>query len=143
VVTIALPPLAERREDIVPLFEHFLLDAAVRYQRPAPLLTESARMRLAQRDWPGNVRELRNAADRYVLGIPDDVAAIADGGAASSQALKDRVEQYERALIADALAQAGGAVAQAAEQLKMAKATLYEKIRRHGLVVRGEQEGRG
>ncbi|MEX3824801.1 sigma-54-dependent transcriptional regulator, partial [Paraburkholderia sp. BR14262] len=70
VVTIALPPLAERREDIVPLFEHFLLDAAVRYQRPAPLLTERDRMRLAQRDWPGNVRELRNAADRRVLGIP-------------------------------------------------------------------------
>lgn len=143
VVTIALPPLAERREDIVPLFEHFLLDAAVRYQRPAPLLTERDRMRLAQRDWPGNVRELRNAADRYVLGIPDDVAAIAGGESAPPQALKDRVEQYERALIADALAQAGGAVAQAAEQLKMAKATLYEKIRRHGLVVRGEQEGRG
>ncbi|MGN6579372.1 MAG: sigma-54-dependent transcriptional regulator [Bordetella sp.] len=141
VVTIALPPLAERREDIVPLFEHFLLDAAVRYQRPAPLLTESARMRLTQRDWPGNVRELRNAAERYVLGIPDDIAATADGGAAPSQGLKDRVEQYERALIADALAQAGGAVAQAAEQLKTAKATLYEKIRRHGLVVRGEQEG--
>jgi two-component system C4-dicarboxylate transport response regulator DctD len=142
VVTIALPPLAERREDIVPLFEHFLLDAAVRYQRPAPLLTESGRMRLTQRDWPGNVRELRNVADRYVLGIPDDAGAVADGGTAP-QALKDRVEQYERALIADALAQAGGAVAQAAEQLKMAKATLYEKIRRHGLVVRGEQEGNG
>ncbi len=143
VVTISLPPLVERREDIVPLFEHFLLDAAVRYQRPAPLLTERDRMRLTQRDWPGNVRELRNAADRHVLGIPDDLAASACGGAPPPQALKDRVEQYERALIADALAQAGGAVAQAAEQLKMAKATLYEKIRRHGLVVRGEQDGRG
>jgi two-component system, NtrC family, C4-dicarboxylate transport response regulator DctD len=141
-VTIALPPLAERREDIVPLFEHFLLDAAVRYQRPAPLLTDRDRARLAQRDWPGNVRELRNAADRYVLGIPDDAAAPADEGGAAPQPLKERVEQYERALIADALAQAGGAVAQAAEQLQMAKATLYEKIRRYGLVVRGDQEPR-
>jgi two-component system, NtrC family, C4-dicarboxylate transport response regulator DctD len=142
VVTVALPPLAERREDIAPLFEHFLLDAAVRYQRPAPLLTERDRMRLTQRDWPGNVRELRNAADRYVLGIPDEAATPAADGAEATKPLKERVEQYERALIADALAQAGGAVAQAAEQLQMAKATLYEKIRRYGLVVRGDQETR-
>ncbi|CAB3784312.1 C4-dicarboxylate transport transcriptional regulatory protein DctD [Paraburkholderia caffeinitolerans] len=143
VVTIALPPLAERREDIVPLFEHFLLDAAVRYQRPAPLLTERDRMRLAQRDWPGNVRELRNAADRYVLGIPDDVAPQAASGADDALPLKERVEQYERALIADALQQTHGAVAQAAERLQMAKATLYEKMRRYGLVARGESEARG
>ncbi|MFP4903662.1 sigma-54-dependent transcriptional regulator [Paraburkholderia sp. BR14261] len=138
VVTIALPPLAERREDIVPLFEHFLLDAAVRYQRPAPLLTERDRMRLAQRDWPGNVRELRNAADRRVLGIPDDLSAVAAAGEDDALPLKERVEQYERALIADALQQNNGAVAQAAERLQMAKATLYEKIRRYGLVARGE-----
>jgi two-component system C4-dicarboxylate transport response regulator DctD len=138
VVTIALPPLAERREDIVPLFEHFLLDAAVRYQRPAPLLTERDRMRLAQRDWPGNVRELRNAADRRVLGIPDDLSAVAATGEDDALPLKERVEQYERALIADALQQSNGAVAQAAERLQMAKATLYEKIRRYGLVARGE-----
>ncbi|WP_407669522.1 sigma-54-dependent transcriptional regulator [Paraburkholderia heleia] len=138
VVTIALPPLAERREDIVPLFEHFLLDAAVRYQRPAPLLTERDRMRLAQRDWPGNVRELRNAADRRVLGIPDDLSAGAAAGEDDALPLKERVEQYERALIADALQQSSGAVAQAAERLQMAKATLYEKIRRYGLVARGE-----
>ncbi|MBN3855393.1 MULTISPECIES: sigma-54-dependent transcriptional regulator [unclassified Paraburkholderia] len=143
VVTIALPPLAERREDIVPLFEHFLLDAAVRYQRPAPLLTERDRMRLAQRDWPGNVRELRNAADRHVLGIPDDVAPPSSAGADEALPLKERVEQYERALIADALQQTHGAVAQAAERLQMAKATLYEKIRRYGLVARQESDTRG
>ncbi|QGZ60445.1 sigma-54-dependent transcriptional regulator [Paraburkholderia acidisoli] len=136
VVTIALPPLAERREDIVPLFEHFLLDAAVRYQRPAPLLTERDRMRLAQREWPGNVRELRNAAERRVLGIPDDLSADAPGSADETLPLKERVEHYERALIADALQQSNGAVAQAAERLQMAKATLYEKIRRYGLVAR-------
>jgi two-component system C4-dicarboxylate transport response regulator DctD len=70
VVTIALPPLAERREDIVPLFEHFLLDAAVRYQRSAPILTDRQRAGLMQRDWPGNVRELRNAADRRCSAWP-------------------------------------------------------------------------
>ncbi|PSA73270.1 sigma-54-dependent Fis family transcriptional regulator, partial [Corynebacterium diphtheriae] len=71
VVTIPLPPLRERREDIVPLFEHFMLVAAVRYQRPAPILSEMQRQQLMQRPWPGNVRELRNAADRLVLGVPE------------------------------------------------------------------------
>ncbi|WP_118181861.1 sigma-54-dependent transcriptional regulator [Paraburkholderia phosphatilytica] len=139
VVTIALPPLNERREDIVPLFEHFLLDAAVRYQRPAPLLTDRQRMNLMQRDWPGNVRELRNAADRLVLGVVDDAVATsaADG---PTQSLKERVEQFERAVIAEALEQTGGAVAVAADRLQLGKATLYDKIKRYGLAVRGDGE---
>jgi two-component system C4-dicarboxylate transport response regulator DctD len=136
VVTITLPPLNERREDVVPLFEHFLLDAAVRYERPAPLITDRQRAELMQRDWPGNVRELRNAADRMVLGILDG------GGAAaldtSTQSLKERTEQFERAVIGEALEHCGGAVAVAADRLQLGKATLYEKIKRYGIVVKGE-----
>ncbi|MDR5832730.1 sigma-54 dependent transcriptional regulator [Caballeronia sp. LZ034LL] len=136
VVTITLPPLNERREDIVPLFEHFLLDAAVRYERPAPLITDRQRAELMQRDWPGNVRELRNAADRMVLGILDD------GGAAalepSTQSLKERTELFERAVITEALEHCGGVVAVAADRLQLGKATLYEKIKRYGIVVKGE-----
>jgi two-component system, NtrC family, C4-dicarboxylate transport response regulator DctD len=139
VVTIALPPLNERREDIVPLFEHFLLDAAVRYQRPAPLLTDRQRMNLMQRDWPGNVRELRNAADRLVLGVTDDALATSSGDG-PVQSLKERVEQFERAVIAEALEQTGGAVAVAADRLQLGKATLYDKIKRYGLTVRGDGE---
>ncbi|WP_250511993.1 sigma-54 dependent transcriptional regulator [Caballeronia sp. INDeC2] len=140
VVTITLPPLNERREDIVPLFEHFLLDAAVRYERPAPLITDRQRADLMQRDWPGNVRELRNAADRMVLGILDD------GGAAaldiSTQSLKERTEQFERVVIAQALEHCGGAVAVAADRLQLGKATLYEKIKRYGIVVKGDSSER-
>ncbi|GJH07516.1 sigma-54-dependent Fis family transcriptional regulator [Caballeronia sp. EK] len=140
VVTITLPPLNERREDIVPLFEHFLLDAAVRYERPAPLITDRQRADLMQRDWPGNVRELRNAADRMVLGILDD------GGATSldisTQSLKERTEQFERAVIAEALEHCGGAVAVAADRLQLGKATLYEKIKRYGIVVKGDSSER-
>ena len=97
VVTITLPPLAERREDIVPLFDHFLLDAAVRYERPAPMLTDRQRAELMQRDWPGNVRELRNAADRMVLGVIDETGrparcrdAIAQGAHRAVRARGDR-----------------------------------------------------
>src|SRR5689334_13783936 len=139
VVTIALPPLSERREDIVPLFEHFLLDAAVRYQRPAPILTDRQRTSLMQREWPGNVRELRNAADRFVLGVGDDMMTSAHNDPAT-QPLKERVEQFERAVIAEALEQTGGAVAVAADRLQVGKATLYEKIKRYGLAARGDGE---
>ncbi|SDF78140.1 sigma-54-dependent transcriptional regulator [Paraburkholderia phenazinium] len=140
VVTIALPPLAERREDIVPLFEHFLLDAAVRYQRPAPILTDRQRAGLTQRDWPGNVRELRNAADRLVLGVAEDPMTASVNEAADAQSLKERVEQFERAVIAQALEQTGGAVALAADRLQLGKATLYEKIKRYGIAVKGDGE---
>jgi two-component system C4-dicarboxylate transport response regulator DctD len=142
VVTIALPPLAERREDIVPLFEHFMLDAAVRYGRPAPVLTDRQRASLMQRDWPGNVRELRNAADRFVLGVAD-MPPPAGAGAddpANEQTLKERVEQFERAVIAEALNQTGGAVAATADRLHVGKATLYEKMKRYGLSAKGEAE---
>ena len=140
VVTIALPPLVERREDIVPLFEHFLLDAAVRYQRPAPILTDRQRAGLMQRDWPGNVRELRNAADRLVLGVAENPMAASVDAEEESQSLKERVEQFERAVIAQALEQTGGAVAVAADRLQLGKATLYEKIKRYGLAVKGDGE---
>ncbi|WP_244847748.1 sigma-54 dependent transcriptional regulator [Caballeronia sp. SL2Y3] len=137
VVTITLPPLNERREDIVPLFEHFLLDAAVRYGRPAPLITDRQRAELMQRDWPGNVRELRNAADRMVLGVMDDVSASLD---TATQSLKERAEQFERAVIAETLEQCGGAVAVAADRLQVGKATLYEKIKRYGLAAKGDSD---
>jgi two-component system C4-dicarboxylate transport response regulator DctD len=136
VVTLSLPPLAARRDDIVPLFEHFVLDAAVRYQRPAPLLSDRRRAELTQREWPGNIRELRNAADRFVLGVPDTVTADQDPSRALS--LKERTDQFEQALITDALRENKGAVTAAAAQLQLSKATLYEKIKRYGLQVRAE-----
>jgi two-component system C4-dicarboxylate transport response regulator DctD len=137
VVTIGLPALIERREDIVPLLEHFVLDAAVRYERPAPILTPRQRADFMARDWPGNVRELRNVADRLVLGIERGSDALV-GETAPARSLKERVEQFERAAIAEALEQQGGSVSAAADELQIGKATLYEKIKRYGLAERGE-----
>jgi two-component system, NtrC family, C4-dicarboxylate transport response regulator DctD len=134
VVTVALPPLSERREDIVPLFESFVLDAAVRYGRPAPALSPAFAHALMQRAWPGNIRELRNAADRFVLGIEESTQGVqTDLDDAPGDSLKDRTEQFERAVIADTLGRCGGVVAAAAERLQVGKATLYEKIKRYGL----------
>lgn len=134
VVTIPLPPLRERRDDIPQLFEHFVLQAAARYRRAAPDVPPSLLRRLMLRDWPGNVRELRNAADRFVLGIPGPEADDAGG---ASLSLPDLLDQVERQLIQEALRAAGGQVTAAAAALGVARKTLYDKMKRLGLAGEG------
>ena len=133
VVTLALPPLRERREDIPLLFEHFLLQAAARHQRPVPEADPARQARLLAYDWPGNVRELRNVADRCVLGIAAGAPPFEAEPAATPRSLAATVEEFERALIAEALGRHGGSLARCAEALGMAKTTLHDKIRKYRL----------
>ncbi|MGN4077635.1 helix-turn-helix domain-containing protein, partial [Burkholderia gladioli] len=84
-------------------------------------------------------------ADRFVLGVTEGVVEPAGGAeareaAGAEQSLKERVEQFERAVIADTLTLTGGAVAATADRLHVGKATLYEKIKRYGLSTKGENE---
>ena len=133
VVSIDLPPLRQRREDIPLLMAHFLGEAAARFQRPLVAATADDFARWAAHDWPGNVRELKNVAERYCLGLPDalpGVAPAADG----AMALAAQVDRAERAAIETALRACAGNVALAAEQLQVPKKTLYDKLHRHGLV---------
>jgi DNA-binding NtrC family response regulator len=67
VLTIALPPLRERKEDIIPIAEHFLRVAAKRFGLPAKTLSPESAEKLVQYDWPGNVRELRNKMDQVAV----------------------------------------------------------------------------
>ncbi|WP_457302675.1 sigma-54-dependent transcriptional regulator, partial [Phyllobacterium sp. P5_D12] len=69
VVTISIPPLRERREDIPLLFTHFLQRAAARFKSEPPEMTGALRSRLMEHDWPGNVRELSHFAERVALGL--------------------------------------------------------------------------
>ena len=133
VVTLALPPLRERREDIPLLFEHFLLQAAARHQRPLPAADDARQARLLAYDWPGNVRELRNVADRCVLGIAAGAPPFSDEPPAGPRPLAATVEDFERALIAEALGRHAGSLARTAEALGMAKTTLHDKIRKYRL----------
>lgn len=139
VVTITLPPLRERREDIPLLMAHFTATAAQRFNRPPPELTTAQLSALMRHDWPGNVRELRNVADCLVLGVRH---AILDpqGGAPATPAglsLAEAVEHFERELIAAELARQGGNMAKTAEALKVAKTTLHDKAKRLGLGPQG------
>ncbi|MDD2728145.1 sigma-54 dependent transcriptional regulator [Malikia sp.] len=133
VVTLPLPPLRERREDITLLFEHFLLQAAARHQRPVPDADPARQARLLAYDWPGNVRELRNVADRCVLGIAAGAPPFSNETPVTPRSMAATVEDFERALIAEALGRHGGSLARTAQALGMAKTTLHDKIRKYRL----------
>ena len=135
VAAVPLPPLRERRDDIGLLFEHFALLAASRYGKPMPRFDSERLMALTSYQWPENVRELRNAADRWVLGAEGGLPVDARDGAAG-RPMAETMEAFERSLISEALRRNGKSLARTAEDLKMAKTTLFDKIRKHGLAVK-------
>ncbi|HVR53424.1 MAG TPA: sigma-54 dependent transcriptional regulator [Pseudorhodoferax sp.] len=143
VAFIALPPLRERREDIPLLFEHFVLQAARRYDLPAPLVTPEILGPLMAHAWPGNVRELRNVADRYVLGLMDGEQARLLGSVAPASSLPEQLEQIERVLVSEGLRRAQGDVGATAGALGIAKQTLYDKLKRLQIDAAAFREHRG
>jgi two-component system C4-dicarboxylate transport response regulator DctD len=130
VVTLRVPALSARREDVPLLFLQLVREAAARYRRddiPVPPQTVAE---LARRDWPGNVRELRNAADRYVLGLGLDAEETRPD---MPTRLADRVSEFERGVIASLLSANGGSLKPVYEQLGISRKTLYEKMQKYGL----------
>lgn len=132
VVSLDLPPLRQRREDIPLLMAHFLNEAASRFSRPLAGWTPADLARWAAHGWPGNVRELKNVAERWALGLPDALAHI-ESPAAHALSLADQVDAAERQIIENALGRSGGNVARAAELLQTPKKTLYDKLARHAI----------
>jgi two-component system C4-dicarboxylate transport response regulator DctD len=130
VAFIELPPLRERREDIPLLFEHFTLQAATRFERPAPVPGADLQSALMAHPWPGNVRELRNVADRFVLGLMDSDQARLLGQQPGAANLPEQLEQIERVLVSEALRRTQGDVGATAVTLGIAKQTLYDKLKR-------------
>ncbi len=130
VAVIEIPPLRERRDDIGLLFEHFALMAAARFDREVPALSAAQHAELMGHDWPGNLRELSNVATRYVLGLPGARLLPGHADTEAPAALNEQLDQFERALIADALRRHGGDVAASAKALGLPKQTLYDRMRR-------------
>jgi two-component system C4-dicarboxylate transport response regulator DctD len=149
VVTIDLPRLRERREDIPLLLAHFVQEAALRYQRPLPQWSAQDMAAWQAADWPGNVRELRNFAERLTLGLapspapapttnappaaaaPTTATAAAAAAAAAGDSLPQQVDNFERDLILQALSAADGNVALAADNLSVPRKTLYDKLKKY------------
>jgi len=139
-VEIRIPPLRERRDDILPLALQFLEQHAQRYRKPFRGFEEAATLALLAHPWPGNVRELDHAVERGVLmGRGDGVRAqdlglqTAAPAAAAPPRLEDMtLEEVERVLIQKALAR-GGNVSQAAQTLGLSRSALYRRLEKYGL----------
>ena len=149
VVELVIPPLAERREDIALLVDHFLKEAAKRFHRDVKPLTGEALRACVGREWKGNVRELRSAIEQAMLLAPGAEITPADlpGGASASAAppppapvsfrdAKERVvEAFERDFLLDALRRHGGNVTKAAEEVGMYRQNFQQKMRELGITV--------
>jgi len=143
VVTILIPPLRERRTDLVLLIEHFLRRFAEKNGKTIRGLTPEAREILLRYDYPGNVRELENIVERAVVLTRDDVIGsgdlpltvqepeIAEGGDRETN-ITVAVEALERRMIRDALAQSDGVQTRAADLLGLGERGLRYKLVKYG-----------
>jgi two-component system, NtrC family, C4-dicarboxylate transport response regulator DctD len=139
---IHIPPLRQRREDILLLFEYFALRAAERYRRNAPELSAEAVGALHAHRWPGNVRELKNVAERYVLSSLPAAGRIpallnprdAGGLASAGRSLAEQTGHFERCLIEQALRRHQGNIQAVLTELDLPRRTLNLKMQSHGLL---------
>jgi len=139
VAPLRIPPLRERGEDALMLFQHYADEASARHGLPPHELQPAQRALLLRHSWPGNVRELQNAAERFALGLelaldntqpdgsPGTTVEITAGG------LSEQVENFEKSLIAAELARSHSSVRSLAEALGIPRKTLHDKLRKHGL----------
>lgn len=145
VVTLELPPLRERSDDVLLLAEHFLTDFCRRARRKLPQLTAAARRRLLEHPWPGNIRELRNLMERLAyLSSGDrieaeDLAFILSPrgqtrlGADSGLSLADATNRFQADYIRHQIEQSGGNMSLAADRLGLHRSNLYRKMRQLGM----------
>jgi hydrogenase-4 transcriptional activator len=151
VIEVHVPALRERRDDILPLAEHFLTQVARRTGRPRKTLTASARLALLEHDWPGNVRELGNAIEAATvyaggeeilashLPLADDIVrcrgrerirrrrADSDGG------LREALEGVERERVLEVLREHSGNRSRAARALGISRGALLRRLNRYGV----------
>ncbi len=144
VVTIDVPPLRERGEDVVLLLNHFLEQFAQENGRTINGFSKEALKLLIAYSWPGNVRELRNCVERMVVmsrgttltlgDVPTEIrSALVDDGAGSMSGGDLNIDHHEKNLIAKALRDCDGNRTRAAEKLGISRRTLHRKLKTYGL----------
>jgi len=127
VLTVRIPSLAERPEDIPVMFRRYVDIAAEQSGQSAPEVTPQIVGGLMARDWPGNARALMSAAMRFVMGLPDD------GEQDAALGLAEQMAHVEQSLLEAALRRAHGQASAAAEALKLPRKTFYDKLTRYGI----------
>jgi two-component system response regulator AtoC len=141
VVPVHIPPLRERREDLVPLVEYFAGKFSRKHRKKIAAILPEALEALCRYDWPGNVRELENAIERMVLmsekdllgleELPEEIRGTPQGSAAAT--LREKVDDAEKQMIVDALDKAGQNRTRAARMLGISRRTLQNKLKEYGL----------
>ncbi|MFT5344214.1 MAG: two-component system C4-dicarboxylate transport response regulator DctD [Paracoccaceae bacterium] len=131
VMTVRIPSLAERPEDIADMFRKYVAQASEQAGLRAPEITPEVIAGLIAQDWPGNARGLMSDAMRFALGLQEDVGGdVRDVGEIG---LVDRMAQVEQSLLEAALRRSGGQASEAAKALKLPRKTFYDKLARYGI----------
>ncbi|MFH1278784.1 MAG: sigma-54 dependent transcriptional regulator [Candidatus Eisenbacteria bacterium] len=146
VITIRIPPLRERLEDIEPLADHFVSYYCRENGLPRKRVSKSALDALARYSWPGNVRELENAIERAVVigegnlvrreDLPPTVLKAirpAEGGAEDPFSLRGRVRDYEKSVLVGALDETDWVQAKAARRLGISERSMWHLFKKYGL----------
>lgn len=124
---VRIPSLAERREDIPVLFDHYVAQACEQAGLKPPVITPQVVSSLMSRDWPGNARALMTEAMRFALGLGEDAKPDAGLG------LSEQLAQVEQSILEQALRRAEGKAVEAAQALKLPRKTFYDKLSRYGI----------
>ena len=135
-IHINIPPLRNRKEDIVPLAERFMVRYGEKYNKTGLMLSGEAAEKLKAHPWEGNIRELQNVIEKAVIMCDGDIISPDHIELHTSQRPLNEsqtLEEMERQTIAGAIAQCGGNLSQVAQQLGITRQTLYNKIKRYGL----------
>lgn len=140
---LEIPPLRERREDILPLFDHFLTKFSEERGLEKPILSESVIEFLLSYPFPGNVMELKNTAERLVLLKPGQVVETEDLGLAPSQSEKESLfkiqnwkkakKLFEKEFLKRKLIEANGDVKKVAQMVNLDVSNVYRKIKAYNL----------
>ena len=154
IITIDIPPLRERKEDIVELVSHFVNHYRQAFGKEIDFVPKSVINRLLLHDWPGNVRELENLIQRAVLMSKGKMITEGDllfdqdprmerkttgfdlNGRLGSLSLKEILTEVETAIITEALQRCEGNVGVAAGQLHIGKTALYDKMKQRGILAK-------
>ena len=151
VVELPVPPLRDRRDDILPLARVFLAEAAIRMGRKLEGLAPSSVDQLLRYDWPGNVRELENAMERAVAlakgtrveleDLPEDIRRAFPKPVINDEIVQP-LREIEKDYILAVLKLNDGNQTRTSKQLGIGSATLYRKIKKYGLVGQAGEQGR-
>ncbi|MDE6380621.1 MAG: sigma-54 dependent transcriptional regulator [Muribaculaceae bacterium] len=138
-ITVTLPPLRERRDDIPLLVDHLLRKACGSAGRPVPEVTEAAMELLKAQPWPGNIRQLANIVERTLLVTPGDTLDARDFQAQGLSLQKSnadapgRLKSREKTEIENALTESGGNLTRAAAILGITRQTLYRRLAKYNI----------